>query len=114
MSHTTESGIGNNFNHLLYRNINYFRTKELAEKVQKMQLLQRKLYKFSMENGGNKIDWDNIEQSKYFINYTYYKLKQLNVVEVAYNRIPNQIYFISKEAVEQAIEKFKKELLEFY
>lgn len=94
-------------------NVTAFTTREKAEQVNNHQLLFRKLDKFSLENGGKEIDWDNLEQNKYHINYSYYD----NGFEVDFyrnTRHQGQVNFISREVCEKAIELFKTELLEYF
>ena len=50
---------------------NYFSTKEKAEEISFKQTLFRRLQRFSDENGGNEIDWENSKQVKYCIAYNY-------------------------------------------
>ena len=52
-----------------YKQANYFSTKEKAEEIIFKQTLFRKLQRFSDENGGNEIDWENTNQKKYCILY---------------------------------------------
>ena len=98
------------YNHVLnqkcYENANYFSTKEKAEEINFKQTLFRKLQRFSDENGGNEIDWENTNQKKYCILYCHsFKELQSDFTWVRQNQ--GQIYFISKEIAEKAIELFR-------
>lgn len=94
-----------------YEKANYFSTKEKAEEINFKQTLFRKLQRFSDENGGNEIDWNN--SRKYFIEY-YSKGEKL-AVDYAY-RLYNfgQVYFASREIAEKAIELFRDELIKYF
>ena len=96
--------------------LNAFTSKEFAEKVRDMQLLERKLYKFSMENGGDKINWNNQHQEKYYIAYRYRNElgNRLKTNYVCSNRDFGQIYFISEKVAQMALNKFKHELIEYF
>ena len=95
----------------VYEKANYFSTKEKAEEINFKQTLFRKLQRFSDENGGNEIDWNN--SRKYFIEY-YSKGEKL-AVDYAY-RLYNfgQVYFASREIAEKAIELFHDELIKYF
>ena len=92
---------------------NYFSTKEKVEEVNFKQTLFRKLQRFSNENGGNEIDWDDERQCKYHIKYAHYSNKILveghhSVQEVGV------VYFISKEITKKAIDLFYDDLIKYF
>ena len=96
-----------------YKQANYFSTKEKAEEINFKQMLLRKLQRFSDENGGNEIDWENTNQKKYCILYCHsFKELQSDFTWVRQNQ--GQIYFISKEIAEKAIELFRDELIKYF
>lgn len=99
----------------LYSIANYFSTKEKAEEINFKQTLFRKLQRFSDENGGDKIDWQDGEQDKYFINYNYY-YKNLYSDSTVDNkdRTFGQVYFISREVAEQALDLFRADLEKYF
>ena len=98
---------------LLYNIANYFSTKEKAAEINFKQTLVRKLQRFSDENGGNEIDWENTNQKKYCILYCHsFKELQSDFTWVRQNQ--GQIYFISKEIAEKAIELFHDELIKYF
>lgn len=96
---------------LRYQNANYFPDEQTAEKFNKIQTLQRKLLRFSLENGGDKIDWNCIEAEKWGIVYEY-DINQLCAVRSYYMKEAHKVYFISEEICEKAIEKFRDEIME--
>ena len=97
----------------LYEVANYFSTREKAEEINFKQTLFRKLQRFSDENGGNEIDWENTNQKKYCILYCHsFKELQSDFTWVRQNQ--GQIYFISKEIAEKAIELFHDDLIKYF
>lgn len=100
-------------NDAMYETANYFPDELTAEKFNKIQILQRKLLRFSLENGGDKIDWEDCNTQKWYIQQHYYDASI--TVSVCYNtHLPNEVYFISQEVAERAIELFKDEIIEVY
>ena len=96
----------------LYEFANYFSTEGKAEEIRFKQMLFRKLQRFSDENGGNEIDW-NDAHCKYSIKYAYddnnlfigwnYDVKEVGVV-----------YFVHEEIAKQAIELFRDDLIKYF
>ena len=95
-----------------HEDANYFSTEEKAEEIDFKQTLFRKLQRFSDENGGNEIDW-NDAHCKYSIKYAYddnnlfigwnYDVKEVGVV-----------YFVHEEIAKQAIELFRDDLIKYF
>lgn len=96
-----------------FDNFNYFSTREKAEEVNFKQTLFRKLQRFSDENGGNEIDWSNDEECKWMIRFDH-KSKRLCTGHNDYLKNFGQVYFVSKEIAEQAIELFHDELIKYF
>lgn len=92
---------------------NYFSTKEKAEEINFKQTLFRKLQRFSDENGGNEIDWNDGEQSKYSIFYAHNNDK-LRIRCHWYEEHFGQVYFVSIEVAEKAIELFHDDLIKYF
>lgn len=99
-------------NDVMYETGNYFPDQQTAEKFNKIQTLQRKLLRFSLENGGDKIDWKDSDTKKWYIQQDY----DANIIiDWFYNmHLPNEVYFVSKKVAEKAIELFKDEIIEVY
>ena len=100
-------------NDAMYETANYFPDEPTAEKFNKIQALQRKLLRFSLENGGDKIDWKDNDMKKWYIDCC----QQDNILVLDYNYCyhqPNEVYFISKKVAEKAVELFKDEIMEVY
>ncbi len=96
-----------------YEQLNYFSMKEKAEEINFKQTLFRKLQRFSDENGGNEIDWDDEDQTKFSIKYSYFSSELIidccNTVQQF-----GQVYFASKEVARKAIELFHDDLIKYF
>lgn len=92
---------------------NYFSTKEKAEEISFKQTLFRKLQRFSDENGGDKIDWENSKQVKYCIAYNYVH-KRLEIDFFCCYGHFGRVYFISEEVTKQAIDLFHDDLIKYF
>ena len=105
------------YNHVLnqkcYENANYFSTKEKAEEINFKQMLFRKLQRFSDENGGNEIDWNDEIKMKWGIWYNH-EYEELASCPYFYGQAFGQVYFISEEVAEKAIELFRDELIKYF
>ena len=105
------------YNHVLnqkcYENANYFSTKEKAEEINFKQMLFRKLQRFSDENGGNEIDRNNEIKMKWGIWYNH-EYEELASCPYVYGQAFGQVYFISEEVAEKAIELFRDELIKYF
>lgn len=97
----------------LYEFANFFSTEEKAEEIRFKQMLFRKLQRFSDENGGSEIDWNDEDQSKYHINYSYYS-NRLRVNSHNCLQEVGCVYFISKKIAKQAIELFHDDLIKYF
>lgn len=97
----------------LYKNANYFSTKEKAEEINFKQTLFRKLQRFSDENGGLDIDWNDGSQTKWSIYYGY-GFKTMVVDNCWQTREFGQVYFSSKEVAEEAVELFHDDLIKYF
>ena len=92
---------------------NYFSTEEKAEEINFKQTLFRKLQRFSDENGGNKIDWNNADKPKYYISFNYSTNKFY--IDFLYKiAVFGSVYFVSEEVTQQAIELFHDDLIEYF
>ena len=96
-----------------YKQANYFSTKEKAEEIGFKQFLFRKLQRFSDENGGNEIDWNDPNQDKWMIRFDH-RVEELYVGLNSYIRNFGQVYFISEEVAKNAIELFRDELIKYF
>ena len=96
-----------------YNSANAFATKEKAEEINFKQTLFRKLQRFSDENGGTEIDWNDEDQTKFSIKYSHWSSK-LSID--CYNTVQQfgQVYFASKEVARKAIELFHDDLIKYF
>nr|DAL86183.1 MAG TPA: hypothetical protein [Caudoviricetes sp.] len=90
---------------------NYFNNKNYAEYVGFKETLMRKLDKFAWEHNEQTISWNDCRH-KYFILFSI----DDNELIVDWNRVykSNNVYFTSREIAEQALEKFKDDLMKLY
>lgn len=98
-----------------YNNANYCTDEELLDQRALEEILARRLWRYSMEHGGDKIDWSS-NKSKYVIYYNaenglFYTTN--NVISQAINAT----YFIDRktavDAIEMVIKPFMKEYPSF-
>ena len=97
----------------IYDVANYFSTVEKAKEISFKQELFRKLQRFSDENGGNEIYWNDEENDVYGIAYDYIH-NELGPISTDWIREYGQIFFKTEEIAEQAIELFKEDLIKYY
>lgn len=83
-----------------------------TEEINFTQTLFCKLQRFSDENGGNKIDWKNRTQRKFFIQYepSYGFLVDYYYFDKEFG----QVYFASEDIAEKAIELFYDDLIKYF
>ena len=102
---------GDSFDSVHYDNANYCTDEELLDQRALEEILARRLWRYSMEHGGDKIDWSS-NKSKYVIYYNaenglFYTTN--NVISQAINAT----YFIDRktavDAIEMVIKPFMKE-----
>lgn len=94
-----------------YEIANYCTNKDLLKKQAAEETLLRKMRRFSLTHGGDKIDWSNEDTRKWYLGYT------LEGIVISYAYLLRQIgviYFNSKEVAEEAQKEFGKEFLELY
>lgn len=95
-----------------YDNANYCTDEELLRQRALEEILARRLWRYSMEHGGDKIDWSNSQQSKFVIHCdaiddSFYITSNENCQTI------NITYFIDYEtamnAIKEVVEPFMKE-----
>ena len=106
---------GDSFDSVRHDNANYCTDEELLRQRALEEILARRLWRYSMEHDGDKIDWSN-NKSKYVIYYNaenglFYTTN--NVISQAINAT----YFIDRktavDAIEMVIKPFMKEYPSF-
>ena len=95
-----------------YNNANYCTDEELLKQRALEEILARRLWRYSMEHGGDKIDWSNSQQSKFVIHCdatddSFYIGNNVGCQTI------NTTYFVDYEtamnAIKEVIEPFMKE-----
>ena len=96
-----------------YDAANYYSDKTVAENNTRADKLMRQLRRFAVEHGDNKLDWNNANQRKYFIDYN----NSNDELGAAYSVMHNYfgvIYFDTEKAAKLAIETFHDELIWYF
>ena len=100
-----------NFN---YNIGNYFETEEQAKNYKEKLLIEQELRDIARElNLGEEIDWDNTNQDKYYIEYSFYGDGILYSFH-SYTKIQGTIYCLDINFKHVAIERIGKERLTKY
>ena len=102
---------GDSFDSVRYDNANYCTDEELLEQRALEEILARRLWRYSMEHGGDKIDWSD-NQRKYVIYYDprdglFYATCNATC------QTTSTVYFVDREtalnAIKEVVEPFMKE-----
>ena len=99
-----------------YYNIgNYYSDKTIAENNARADRLLRQLRQWQAQNDEpiSVEDWNNESKKKWFIIYSY-SSEEMYAEYYYFMRLPNAIYFATKEKAEEAIEVFRDELLWYF
>lgn len=98
-----------------YDNANYCTDEELLEQRALEEILARRLWRYSMEHGGDKIDWSD-GQSKYAIYYDT-GIGSFYITSNVVCQITSTAYFVDREtalnAIKEVVEPFMKEYPDF-
>lgn len=106
-SQKEEYGTGSN---RLFEAANYCTDENLMKQRALHETLNRLLWRFSMQNDGDKIDWENYDQCKYKISYNC--KHDCFCVNLDFACKYQDQSFISKEVAERAIEEIVKPFME--
>lgn len=94
-----------------YNNANYCIDEELLKQRALEEILARRLWRYSMEHGGDKIDWSD-SQSKYAIYYDT-GIGSFYITSNVVCQITSTTYFVDREtalnAIKEVVEPFMKE-----
>ena len=95
---------------ILFNAANYCRDRKIMEQRALHETLNRLLWRFSMQNGGDEIDWRNKEQDKFYIFWDY----ENNGFDIGIDDVckGNEQYFVSEEVAIQAIDEIIKPFME--
>lgn len=83
---------------------NYCTDKKLMQQRALHETLNRLLWRFSMENDGNKINWKDIDQRKYLV-YFDNESKKFSITDYRFMKVNGCIYFYSKSIAQKAIDE---------
>lgn len=94
---------------------NYYSNKTIAENNARADRLLRHLRQWQAQNDEpiSVEDWNNESKKKWFIIYSY-SSEEMYAEYYYIMRLPNTIYFATKEKAEEAIEVFKDELIWYF
>lgn len=94
---------------------NYYSDKTIAENNARADRLLRHLRQWQAQNDEpiSVEDWNNESKKKWFIIYSY-SSEEMYAEYYYIMRLPNTIYFATKEKAEEAIEVFKDELIWYF
>lgn len=95
-----------------YDTHNYFQSEDEARKYANVLETERQLRKFADEHN-DKIDWEDIDQDKWCLGYSYRALKTMTAVAM-YTREARTIYFSSQEIARQAIDEIGEDKIKDY
>ena len=108
---TTE--LGTSLDDKRYEIGNYCTNEDLLKKRASEETLLRKMWRFSLTHGGDKIDWSNEDTYKWYLGFDS-KRREVIVSFVIALRQTGVIYFNSREVAEEAKKEFGKEFKEVY
>lgn len=98
-------------NSIHYDNANYCTDEELLKQRALEEILARRLWRYSMEHGGDKIDWSD-GQCKYAIYYDT-GIGSFYITSNVVCQITSTTYFVDREtalnAIKEVVEPFMKE-----
>ena len=99
-----------------YNNANYCTDEELLKQRALEEILARRLWRYSMEHGSDKIDWSNNQQDKFAI-YCSGSNGLFYITTNAIAQTINTTYFVDYEtamnAIKEVVEPFMKEYPDF-
>ena len=96
-----------------YNNANYYSNKKVAQNNARADTLMRELRRFAREHQQNNINWNDVLQNKYQIRYNY-SFKEIIMPKSNSIRDFGAIYFDSEEIAQEAINKFRDELIWYF
>lgn len=91
----------------LFITANYCTDKELLTARSKEEILSRLLWRFSMENGGDGIDWQDKNQAKWHILHDKFNDKWITTYQIMHG-VSGAVYFIDVEVAQRAIDEIVK------
>ena len=108
-----EAGCGSDLTR--HNNANYCTNEELLNQRALEEILARRLWRYSMEHGGDKIDWSN--KSKKYVIYYDAENGSFYITNYVDCQITSTTYFVDREtalnAIKEVVEPFMKEYPSF-
>lgn len=101
------------FDKVRYKNGNYCANYSYMVSRAKEENLLRRMWRFSMENGGDKIDWKTPYQYKYYLLIDHVSGK-IGVLSNCTSQDLGKVYFVSEEVARKAKDIFEKEIIDVY
>lgn len=95
-----------------YDTHNYFQIEEEAQKYANVLETERQLKKFA-DGHNDEIDWDNINQEKWYLYYSY-KYYKTDIANYNWTKQPRVIYFSSAKIAKQAIDEIGADKIKEY
>ena len=99
----TDTEMGSDGDDRIFNVANYCTDKELLQQQAYREILNRLLWRYSMEHDGDKIDW-NSDNLKFFI-YRCIKKERFDVDYQVSWKLGGVVYFHTRETAENAIEE---------
>lgn len=96
-----------------YEIADYYSSKMVAENNIRADKLMRQLRRFAVEHRENKIDWNDNNQMKFCIFYSY-STQTMLIKYSHYCKTYGAVYFDSKEAAQLAVDTFHDELIWYF
>ena len=104
------------YDSIRHDNANYCTDEELLKQRALEEILARRLWRYSMEHGGDKIDWSDDQQNKFAI-YCSGSNGLFYITTNAISQTINTTYFVDREtalnAIKEVVEPFMKEYPDF-
>lgn len=96
--------VNEDLNYKSYKIANYCTDREMLQQQAYRENLNRLLWRYSMEHDGDKIDWNDNNQSKYYINYSH-SSERFYTNWHSISRNYAIVYFRTEEIAENAIKE---------
>lgn len=96
-----------------YDTNNMFKTEEQAEHYAELLETERQLMKYAREHNTEEIDWEDIDNKKYFLMYGVEEEK-VEIEKYGYYKFARTVYFTSKEIAENAVKEIGEDKVKAY
>jgi len=103
----------NGFDDKCFNTANYCTDKAIMEQRALHETLNRLLWRYSMEHDGDKIDWNNFDQQKWFI-FVDVSAGRMYVDNIRICVRPGSIYFHTPETAKNAIKEIIEPFIKFH